>query len=273
MGELESLQAGLESRCQTLESENLTLKEFRSDLSAVNDLVCEEMQLEISTLKANRTALQNEAKCLKSDLSKVKTSKGFLSNELSIAKNEIEALSLEVAMLKKDNASYFQKLNEALERIKLFEKDVENCLKHHSASSLEFDFGIDQLLDAPQDVLGIQIDNLDMNHFGKMEELEHVGECSKITSENESEQKSTSEDDCDLPSFQPVFEEAQGTSKGEKIVWSDEEFDYDLLNDSLESNHQLNPADKLNLPLECHLPGCDCIDCDVLSVNRQEVTY
>merc|ERR1711915_1017170 len=101
MGELESLQAGLESRCQTLEAENLSLKEFRSDLSNVNDLVCEEMQVEIATLKTNRTALQNEAKCLRSDLSKVKTSKGFLSNELSIAKNEIEALSLEVSMLKK----------------------------------------------------------------------------------------------------------------------------------------------------------------------------
>ena len=65
-----------------------------------------------------------------------------------------------------------------------------------------------------------------------------------------------------------MFEEAQGTSREDRVVWSDEEFDYDLLNDSLESDHQLNPSDKLNLPLESHLPGCDCIDCDVLSVNK-----
>merc|ERR1712098_777784 len=121
--ELVSLKAVAESQLKETKAENEAIKEFRCDLNAANDVVCDDMRVENKTLKSKVNSTLTELKNLKSDLSKLKTSKNFVVKELSLSEKENNRLKLELSTMKNENSSTHQRLTEALEKIHKFEKD------------------------------------------------------------------------------------------------------------------------------------------------------
>jgi len=273
--ELVSLKAVAESQLIEIKAENEAIKEFKSNLNAVNDLVCDDMQVENKTLKSKVSSGLNEIKNLKAEVSKLKTSKNFVVNELNISEKEVNKLKLEMSNLKNENISAHQRLTEAMEKIHTFEKDMEVCLKEQNElendSSFTFDMGIDNILRAPLDVINLQIDNIDID------QLDNV----------ELESEASIEQVCNLENEVP--EEVEGVA-GESVVlatveirlddegaqnmdakddekkgsWSDDEFDYDLLNSSQEDSEVVSKSK------DPHPLKCDCIDCELLKIGKEE---
>merc|ERR1712142_145642 len=279
--ELVSLKAVAEFQLNETKAENEAIKEFRCDLNAANDVVCDDMRVENKTLKSKVSSTLTELKNLKSDLSKLKTSKNFVVKELSLSEKEINRLKLELSTMKNENSSTHQKLTEALEKIHKFEKDMEICLKEQheivNDSSFTFDMGIDNILKAPLDVINLQIENIDIDQLENIDlenevPVEHVSSIEKIAINEVSEVTDDSVvvaaveikiNKKELENAQPNFEEKKG-------CWSDDEFDYDLLNSSQEDSEVSKIGkeesevlkgvqDEIEGP---HRPACDCVDCD-----------
>jgi len=272
--ELVSLKAVAESQLNETKAENEAIKEFRCDLNAANDVVCDDMRVENKTLKSKVSSTLTELKNLKSDLSKLKTSKNFVVKELSLSEKEINRLKLELSTMKNENSSTHQKLTEALEKIHKFEKDMEICLKEQheivNDSSFTFDMGIDNILKAPLDVINLQIENIDIDQLENIDlenevPVEQVSSIEKIAINEVSEVTDDSVvvaaveikiNEKELENAQPNFEEKKG-------CWSDDEFDYDLLNSSQEDSE----VSKVEVP---HPAKCNCIDCELLKIGKEE---
>merc|ERR1711970_1035077 len=144
--ELVSLKTVAESQLIEIKAENEAIKEFKSNLNAVNDLVCNDMQVENKTLKSKVSAGLNEIKSLKAEVSKLKTSKNFVVNELNLSEKEVNKMKLELSNLRNENISAHERLTEAMEKIHTFEKDMEICLKEQNElenhTNFTFDMGI-----------------------------------------------------------------------------------------------------------------------------------
>merc|ERR1712106_1091992 len=63
--EIVSLRAVTEAQLTETKAENEAIKEFRSDLNAVNDVVCDDMRVENKTMKSKLNSGLNEIKNLK----------------------------------------------------------------------------------------------------------------------------------------------------------------------------------------------------------------
>eukprot|EP00090_Calanus_glacialis_P004498 TRINITY_DN13368_c0_g1_i7.p1 TRINITY_DN13368_c0_g1~~TRINITY_DN13368_c0_g1_i7.p1 ORF type:complete len:1117 (-),score=406.66 TRINITY_DN13368_c0_g1_i7:107-3457(-) len=282
--ELVSLKAVAEAQLAETKAENEAIKEFRSDLNAVNDVVCDDMRVENKTLKSKLNSGQNEIKNLKSELSKTKTSKNFVLNELNLAKKEINDMKMELSTVRTENLSAHQRLTEAMERIQVFEKDMEDCLKEQKGfdneASFTFDMGIDNILKAPLDVINLQIENIDIDQLENIdmedetvdnvdtddkvpEKVENVDTCNK----GPEKMASVVDDSVVVAAIEIRIDETEleeATRDEEKNGgWSDDEFDYDLLNDSQEEIEERESKENEPLkPGSPHPPGCDCVDCD-----------
>jgi len=259
------------------------MKEFRSDLNAINDVVCDDMRVENKTLKSKSSSLQNENKNLKSELSKVKTSKNFVLNELNLAKKDANNLKIELSDVRNENLSAHQRLTEAMEKIQVFEKDMEDCLKEQKEfdndTSFTFDMGIDTILKAPLDVINLQIENIDIDQLDNIDMEDEASVADKdINEANPEESRCKSGDSVVLVAIDDTVDEKPPTQDEEekKAGWSDDDFDYDLLDDSQEEENEdknsrkasegnLTKKEKLvSIPVALHPSGCDCVDCDVL---------
>jgi len=273
--EIVSLKAVAEAQLTETKAENEAIKEFRSDLNAVNDVVCDDMRVENKTMKSKLNSGLNEIKNLKSELSKLKTSKNFVVNELSLAEKGVNSLKMELSNVKNENMSAHQRLTEAMEKIQTFEKDMESCLNEQKGfdndNNFTFDMGIETILKAPLDVINLQIENIDIDQLDNID----------IEDERSVDQIKIHEDlvvdQIENPSKDPVVlakvenrigerevERISDQDDEEKAGWSDEEFDYDLLNDSQEETGVSEGTKENKLPRSDspHPTGCDCVECD-----------
>eukprot|EP00092_Neocalanus_flemingeri_P021157 GFUD01022931.1.p1 GENE.GFUD01022931.1~~GFUD01022931.1.p1 ORF type:complete len:1136 (-),score=340.84 GFUD01022931.1:94-3501(-) len=275
--ELVSHKAVAEAQFQETRAENEAMKEFRSDLSAINDVVCDDMRIENKTLKSKLSSAQNENKNLKSELSKAKTSKNFVLNELNLAKKEANSLKIEVSDVRNENLSSHQRLTEAMEKIQVFEKDMEDCLKEQKEfendTSFTFGMGIDTILKAPLDVINLQIENIDIDQLDNID-IEDDASVEEVDDEATTEETKCKSDASvvlaavEIQIGDTVVEESpiQYNIEEKKAGWSDDEFDYDLLNDSQEDEITEKNVKLISKPVPMsvspHLAGCDCVDCD-----------
>lgn len=270
--ELVSLKVVVESQLIETKAENEAIKEFRTDLNTVNDVVCDDMRVENKTLKTKVGSGLTEIKNLKSELSKVKTSKNFVVHELTLAEKEVNKLKAELSNIKTENISAQQRLAEAMEKIQSFERDMESCLKEQNEfdgeSGFTFDLGIDSILKAPLDVINLQIENIDID---QLDNIDLEGEASdQQVNENvvTKEVGNLSEDSVVLASVEIRIGDTEMEKEDSKEVekeagWSDEDFDYDLLNDSQEDSvHKAVEKGKVATCDGPHPAGCDCVDCD-----------
>jgi len=273
--ELVSLKAVAESQLIEMKAENEAIKEFRNNLTAVNDLVCDDMQIENKTLKSKVSSGLNEIKNLKAEVSKLKTSKNFVVNELNLSEKEVDKLKLEMSNLKNENITAQLRLTEAMEKIHTFEKDMEICLKERNEldnnSSFTFDMGIDNILKAPLDVINLQIENIDIDQLENVE-LENESSVEQVlVNKNEApEGGGVAEDSVVLATVEIRLNDEEVQSMDAKDTdkkgsWSDDEFDYDLLNSSQEESEVQVAKSK-----GPHPSKCDCIDCELLKIGKQE---
>jgi len=273
--ELVSHKAIAEAQLLEIKAENEAMKEFRSDLSVINDVVCDDMRVENKTLKSKLSSSQNGTKNLKSELSKTRTSKNFVLNELNIAKKEANILKIELSDVKNENISVQQRLTDALEKIQVFEKNMEDCLKEQKAfdkddTNFSFSMGFDSILRAPLDVINLQIENIDIDQLDSIDIDDAPQEESFKEKGND---ESTVLAAVEIQINTPIIEEestVQVVEANKAAGWSDDEFDYDLLNDSQEDVDQTKekkqPSPSKHVPMMkdqgVHPYGCDCVDCD-----------
>jgi len=269
--ELVSLKVAVESQLIETKAENEAIKEFRTDLNTVNDVVCDDMRVENKTLKTKVSSGLTEIKNLKSELSKVKTSKNFVVNELTLSEKEVNKLKAELSNIKTENISAQQRLAEATEKIQSFEREMESCLKEQNEldgeSGFTFDLGIDNILKAPLDVINLQIENIDID---QLDNIDLEGDASdQQVNENvvTKEVGNLSEDSVVLASVEIRIGDTEMEKEDSKEVekeggWSDEDFDYDLLNDSQEDSEVHKAVEKGKVADGPHPAGCDCVDCD-----------
>jgi len=273
--ELVSLKTVAESQLIEIKAENEAIKEFKSNLNAVNDLVCNDMQVENKTLKSKVSSGLNEIKNLKAEVSKLKTSKNFVVNELNLSEKEVNKMKLELSNLRNENISAHQRLTEAMEKIHTFEKDMEICLKEQNElenhTNFTFDMGIDNILKAPLDVINLQIENIDIDQLDNVE-LENEASIEQVCikkNEVPEEVGGVAGDSVVLASVEiqlsdEVAQNMDAKDAEKKGSWSDDEFDYDLLNSSQEDSEVVSKSK------DPHPPKCDCIDCELLNIGKDE---
>merc|ERR1712059_90212 len=156
----------VESQLLEMKAENDAIKEFRSDLNAVNDVVCEDMRVENKTLKSKLDAASTDIRRLRTDISTLKNEKENVNTELGVTRKEVANLKLDFSDV-------------ALQKIELIQKDKDKGheeLQNTEESSFSFGVGLDSILKAPLDIINIQIENIDLEQLDKIGESENASE-------------------------------------------------------------------------------------------------
>jgi len=220
---------GLESKISSLKTENAAIKEFRSDLSAINDILIEDTRTENKNLSARLKAAMQEKIEIESRVSNLQTKLDKGQTELAAVGEERDSYRgqlLEKQAETENLAAQIQTLQVRIDELEKGRLEFSN-----------FDLGLDSLLRAPLDDINLQIDSIDI-----------------LNNRNEADQHETIMDDSEKISS--TLDNAMDDLLMDSV--DDNRFAETAENLRIFQNN----TNAQEVEFLGHGVGCDCVECD-----------
>jgi len=231
--------SNLESRLSSAKSEIAAIKEFRSDVSSINEIMLEEARLENRKLTDNQKQLNEEKRNLQTKVSNLKSTSEELLREISNLRDESSCMKTKLS----EQTVEIQRKTEDNCRLQALNSELESQ-NSEKMDFLNFDPSLECLLKTNLDIISLPLESVGEFHDRSLELYSR--EDKSVNSKKAGQQIS-------VPENTSVATLNQKTVDVHALT-SDKE-DCEVVATSAVDESSLPPDFR-------HGRGCDCVECD-----------